>query len=92
MNVGQILETHLGWPRRSSVFAAPARSSMVRPRPRSKDAHGREHADLAASSRSTTVAPASAFEQDVTVGFMYMLKLHHLVDEKVHARPTGPYS
>ena len=31
-------------------------------------------------------------EQDVTVGIMYMLKLHHLVDEKVHARATGPYS
>ena len=32
------------------------------------------------------------FDQDVTVGVMYMLKLHHLVDEKVHARATGPYS
>ena len=33
-----------------------------------------------------------AFEQDVTVGIMYMLKLHHLVDEKIHARSIGPYS
>jgi DNA-directed RNA polymerase subunit beta len=33
-----------------------------------------------------------AMEQKVTVGIMYMLKLHHLVDEKVHARATGPYS
>jgi DNA-directed RNA polymerase subunit beta len=32
------------------------------------------------------------FDQDVTVGYMYMLKLHHLVDDKVHARATGPYS
>ena len=32
------------------------------------------------------------FEQRVTVGYMYMLKLHHLVDEKIHARSTGPYS
>jgi DNA-directed RNA polymerase subunit beta len=31
-------------------------------------------------------------EQDATVGYMYMLKLHHLVDEKIHARATGPYS
>ena len=33
-----------------------------------------------------------AFEQEVTVGYMYILKLHHLVDEKIHARATGPYS
>jgi DNA-directed RNA polymerase subunit beta len=33
-----------------------------------------------------------AFEQAVTVGYIYMLKLHHLVDDKVHARATGPYS
>ena len=32
------------------------------------------------------------FEQETTVGYMYMLKLHHLVDDKVHARSTGPYS
>src|SRR5205823_14630336 len=32
------------------------------------------------------------FEQPVTVGYIYMLKLHHLVDDKVHARSTGPYS
>ena len=32
------------------------------------------------------------FENPVTVGYMYMLKLHHLVDEKIHARSTGPYS
>ena len=34
----------------------------------------------------------SAFDQKVTVGYLYMLKLHHLVDEKIHARATGPYS
>jgi DNA-directed RNA polymerase subunit beta len=33
-----------------------------------------------------------AFSEEVTVGAMYMLKLHHLVDEKIHARSTGPYS
>jgi DNA-directed RNA polymerase subunit beta len=33
-----------------------------------------------------------SFDQDVTVGIMYMLKLHHLVDDKIHARSIGPYS
>ena len=41
---------------------------------------------------STTAAPAIKFDQRVTVGYIYMLKLHHLVDDKIHARATGPYS
>ena len=40
----------------------------------------------------STAAPASAFAHEVTVGVMYMMKLHHLVDDKIHARSTGPYS
>ena len=45
-----------------------------------------------ASPWSSTVAPGEAFHQRVTVGVMYMLKLHHLVDDKIHARSIGPYS
>ena len=40
----------------------------------------------------TTAAPASASTTRVTVGYVYFLKLHHLVDDKIHARSTGPYS
>jgi DNA-directed RNA polymerase subunit beta len=40
----------------------------------------------------TTAAPARQFDRPVTVGYMHMLKLHHLVDDKMHARSTGPYS
>ena len=36
--------------------------------------------------------PGEPFDKEVTVGYMYMLKLHHLVDDKIHARSTGPYS
>ena len=43
-------------------------------------------------SRCTTAARATPFERPVTVGYMHMLKLHHLVDDKMHARSTGPYS
>ena len=40
----------------------------------------------------TTAAPDEPFDNTVTVGYMYFLKLHHLVDDKIHARSTGPYS
>ena len=43
-------------------------------------------------SRCSTAAPATPFERPVTVGYMHVLKLHHLVDDKMHARSTGPYS
>ena len=93
MNVGQILETHLGLA--ASHLGMPLRRprrSTGRPRRRSKRPAG--DAGLPPSGKFTlfdgrTGAP---FEQEVTVGVMYMLKLHHLVDEKVHARATGPYS
>ena len=39
-----------------------------------------------------TAAPANRFDNRVTVGYVYFLKLHHLVDDKIHARSTGPYS
>jgi DNA-directed RNA polymerase subunit beta len=53
-----------------------------------------ELADLEKNGKTTLFdgRTGDAFSEDVTVGQMYMLKLHHLVDEKIHARSTGPYS
>ena len=92
MNVGQILETHLGWAARRLGFQAitPVFDGASEERIRAV----LEEAGLPTDGKSVlfdgrTGAP---FDQKVTVGYLYMLKLHHLVADKVHARATGPYS
>jgi DNA-directed RNA polymerase subunit beta len=92
MNVGQILETHLGWAGAKLGFQAvtpvfdgadePAIHRVL------------EEAGLPANGKTQLYdgRTGEPFEQLSTVGFIYMLKLHHLVDDKVHARSTGPYS
>jgi DNA-directed RNA polymerase subunit beta len=92
MNVGQILETHLGLAARKlgMRFHTPPFDGASE-----ADIEGAlEEAGLPKSGKFTLFdgRSGSPFEQQVTVGVMYMLKLHHLVDEKVHARATGPYS
>jgi DNA-directed RNA polymerase subunit beta len=92
MNVGQILETHLGMAARTLGIRAYT--------PPFDGAREGEVEDLLKEAglpgtgkfRLHDGRTGSPFEQEVTVGVMYMLKLHHLVDEKVHARATGPYS
>ncbi len=92
MNVGQILETHLGWAGRvlGLKFATPvfdgAREADI------KDLL--KEAGLPDSGKTPLYDGMSgeAFEQKVTVGYIYMLKLSHLVDDKIHARSIGPYS
>ena len=92
MNVGQILETHLGWAAKklgwqvvSPVFDGASEQEI-------EDALAL--AGFAKDGKSTLYdgRTGEAFTQRVTVGTLYMLKLHHLVDDKVHARATGPYS
>ena len=93
MNVGQILETHLGWA--AAKLGLPGHLPGLRRRQRGDDPpvpQGRRPARERQGRCSTTAAPASKFDQRVTVGYIYMLKLHHLVDDKIHARATGPYS
>jgi len=92
MNVGQILETHLGWAASKLGFAAICPVFDGASEQAIHDAL--EEAGLPTEGKSVLYDGRSgdAFEQRVTVGMIYMLKLHHLVDDKVHARATGPYS
>ncbi|MEF3254974.1 MAG: DNA-directed RNA polymerase subunit beta [Deferribacterales bacterium] len=92
MNVGQILETHLGW-------AAKALGLYVA----TPVFDGAKEYDIKELLQKAGFQPdgqtvlydgrtGERFEQEVTVGVMYMMKLHHLVETKMHARSTGPYS
>ena len=148
MNVGQILETHLGWAARElrrqlepssratdgrgvderapqdskDIYGAkdigefiddlrdddvrearaqgvtrhPRRVAGVRRRDRGGDLRAARSGPVCPPNGQTrarsTAAPASRSRSEVTVGVMYMMKLHHLVDDKIHARSTGPYS
>src|SRR5450631_1225677 len=92
MNVGQILETHLGWAAHALGlhFATPVFDGATE-----KDIKAQlKKADLPSSGKVQLWDGISgiAFEQPVTVGYIYMLKLSHLVDDKIHARSIGPYS
>jgi DNA-directed RNA polymerase subunit beta len=92
MNLGQLLETQLGWAALqldnwydTPVFQS-ATTEMIE-----KEL---ENAGLPANSKTVLLdgRTGEPFEYPVFVGNMYMLKLHHLVDDKMHARSTGPYS
>src|SRR4051812_49420738 len=92
MNVGQILETHLGWAAHALglYFATPVFDGATE----KEIKHWLEKAGLPKSGKTKLFdgMTGQAFEQDVTVGYIYMLKLSHLVDDKIHARSIGPYS
>ncbi len=126
MNIGQILETHLGWAAAHGIFEegdpVSPRAPINAPDPRAVatpvfDGATPEDVDEALLAWARTVEGSNGesrngassdrnsgkvtlfdgktgepFAQAVTVGFMYILKLLHLVDDKIHARSTGPYS
>ncbi len=92
MNVGQILETHLGWA--ASVLGFRVESPVF---------DGAREAEIKALMKEAKLPEdgqitlrdgllGDPFDQKVTVGFIYMMKLIHLVDDKIHARSIGPYS
>jgi DNA-directed RNA polymerase subunit beta len=124
MNVGQVLETHLGWvaksgwevdgtsqewqSRLSAIGAASAKPGTRVATPVFDGAREEEiqgllgstlpNADgtrLIGSNGKATLfdgRTGQPYREQITVGYMYILKLHHLVDDKIHARSTGPYS
>jgi DNA-directed RNA polymerase subunit beta len=123
MNVGQILETHLGWVAKSGWklegnetwqkdlrehgFAeAPANSKVATPvfdGAKEEELIGLLSSTLPNKDGMSLVGgngkarlfdgrTGEPYKEEITVGYMYILKLHHLVDDKIHARSTGPYS
>ena len=92
MNAGQILETHLGRAARELglYIATPVFDGAEEPEIRKllKEAGLPEHGKAKLYDGRT----GEPFAQEVTVGYTYILKLNHLVDDKIHARSTGPYS
>ncbi|MEW5990870.1 MAG: DNA-directed RNA polymerase subunit beta [Chloroflexota bacterium] len=92
MNIGQILETHLGWALHTkgemaatAVFDGATEEQI---RVELSEAGLPEDGKIALRDGRT----GEPFDRPVTVGYIYMLKLHHLVEDKIHARSTGPYS
>ncbi|HUW20147.1 MAG TPA: DNA-directed RNA polymerase subunit beta [Sedimentisphaerales bacterium] len=117
MNVGQILETHLGWVAKvlgfqaiSPVFDGATEEDIRKLTAEANELMSRRKAELEANRQVPPVdeffvnTPTSLktqlcdgrtgepFDQGATIGYIYIMKLHHLVDDKIHARATGPYS
>ncbi len=92
MNIGQILETHLGWA--LAAMGYKAATPVFDGASEEQIAEALEQAGLPREGKielrdGRTGEP---FDRVITVGQIYMLKLHHLVEDKIHARSTGPYS
>ena len=122
MNIGQILELHLGWvasrgwkiegePEWATAIPADAREAGPHSRVASPVFDGAREEEITGLLESTTPTrdgqrligasgktrlydgrSGEPFPEPISVGYMYILKLHHLVDDKIHARSTGPYS
>ncbi len=117
MNVGQILETHLGWIAKvlgfnaiTPVFDGVTEQEISELVVEANECVTKRKAELEENKQpppddeSYVTIPkvlktqlydgrtGEPFDQKATIGYMYMMKLHHLVDDKIHARATGPYS
>jgi DNA-directed RNA polymerase subunit beta len=101
MNIGQILETHLGWALHAkgekaatAVFDGATEEQI---QAELKSARHKVYGETKALPTDGKIdlrdgRTGEIFDRPITVGYIYMLKLHHLVEDKIHARSTGPYS
>ena len=92
MNIGQVLETHLGWAAKvlgikvaTPVFDGATEEDIL-------EILKESNLPLNGKTELRDGRTGEPFDNEITVGYMYMLKLAHLVDDKIHARSTGPYS
>lgn len=92
MNIGQILETHLGWAALKLGYkaASPALSGVTETQIREE--LGKADLPEAGKVQLVNGRTGEYFDKKSTVGVMYVMKLHHLVDDKIHMRSIGPYS
>ncbi len=92
MNVGQLLETHLGWA--AHVLGLECQTPVFNAATEEEIRDHLREANLPEDGKTTLYDGHTGlpFDQRVTIGYIYMLKLIHLVDEKIHARSIGPYS
>ncbi len=92
MNIGQIMETHLGWA--ASQLGIKVATPVFAGATVAEIKSTLKEANLAEDGKSVLFDGKTGrkFDQRVTVGYIYMLKLSHLVDDKIHARSIGPYS
>jgi DNA-directed RNA polymerase subunit beta len=92
MNLGQVLETHLGWA--AHALGLKVATPVFDGASEEKIESELVRAGLPESGKITLRdgRTGEAFDHEVTVGYIYMLKLAHLVEDKIHARSTGPYS
>jgi DNA-directed RNA polymerase subunit beta len=117
MNVGQILETHLGWVAKvlgfnaiTPVFDGATEDDVQKLTAEANELMSRRKTELEEEKQVPSPGElfvnvpdvlkiqlydgrtGEPFDQCATIGYIYMMKLHHLVDDKIHARATGPYS
>jgi DNA-directed RNA polymerase subunit beta len=92
MNLGQILETHLGWAAHEGGYRVATPVFNGATVEEIKEALKKENLPTNGTQKLYDGVTGKPFDMDITVGYIYMMKLSHLVDDKIHARSIGPYS